>query len=184
MKKRVLLDSTNRFLIHELQKNGRVTFTYLAKKLKITPAAVKERIERLIDRGIIKVTTLVNCESLTFYYPISATIGIEADSECISMLIKKFSNCPLAINLQKTSGNHNLIITMVARDLESLEKRVNEHIRSEPGIKHVEINVGRNLKQFVEIKVNYPVARKIAPCGVEKDDESRCRDCLAFISEK
>lgn len=177
------LDKVNRLIIHELQKNGRIKLTHLARKLKITPAAVKERIERLLERNVIKVSALVNCENVSsMYYPISATVGIEGDSECVSILTRKFINCPLTTSIQRVSGTHNLIITMVGRDLSCLEKRVNEHIRSEPGIKHVEVNIGKFVQPFIPIKINYPAAKDAAPCGIRKDDETKCEDCLAFVS--
>lgn len=187
MRKRFSLDKINRFIISELQKNGRVKLTELARKLKITPAAVKERVERLIERKVIKITALINPENSIsdFYHPIYAMIGIEADSECISILMRKLSNCPLVLSIQKTSGMHNLIITMAGKDLSVLEKRISDHIRSEPGIKHVEVNVGRfSFQQFIPLKVNYPIPKDRAPCGISKNDETKCKDCLAFLGEE
>jgi DNA-binding Lrp family transcriptional regulator len=188
MQKRLTFDRINKFLIAELQKDGRVKLTKLAKKLGITPAAVKERIERLIDRQVIKVFALINPDNINnpdFYYPISATLGIEADSECVSILTKRFRNCPLVITLHKTSGMHNLTMTLLGRDLESLEKRISDHIRNEPGIKHVEVNVGNSTfkDQFIPLKIAYPI-KNAAPCGVGKEDETRCEDCPAFIGEE
>ena len=187
MRKRFTLNRINRFLISELQKDGRVKLTSLAKKLKVTPAAVKERIDRLIEKRIIRISALINPENYLsdFSYPISACIGIEADSECISILAKKFKNCPLVVSIQKTAGMHNLILNMVGKDLTALEKRISEHIRSEPGIKHIEVNIGKFVAiEFLPLKINYPIPKDFAPCGIKRDDEIRCKDCLAFVGEE
>jgi len=187
MRRKFTLDKINRFIISELQRNGRTKLTELAKKLKVTPAAVKERLERLIEKKVIRITTLINPENSIsdFYYPICAIIGIEADSECISILTKKLNDCPLVLSMQKTAGMHNLIITMAGKDLSILEKRINDHIRSEPGIKHVEVNIGKFYPyQFIPLKIQYPIAKDLAPCGVAKNSEIKCKDCLAFLGEK
>ena len=71
MKKEKRLDKTSRLIISEMIKDGRVKYTTLAKKLGITPAAVKERVERLIKNKVIRASILLNPKlffPVTCYY--------------------------------------------------------------------------------------------------------------------
>ncbi|MEM5801930.1 MAG: Lrp/AsnC family transcriptional regulator [Candidatus Aenigmatarchaeota archaeon] len=177
-----IFDDSSEILIHELIKDGRIKYTTLAKKLNVTPAAVKERVERLIEKKIIKISALLNPQKI---YSLIASIGIEADAEAVSIIIRKIRNCPLVYNVIKTSGSHNLIIDMVAPDLSVIDHFINQQIRSEPGIKHVEVNIGNSLviPEFLQLRLFHSNDPDYAPCGLRKNDETCCQSC-PFFSRK
>lgn len=170
------LDRTDRFIISEMIKNGRIKYTALAKKLNITPAAIKERVEKLVEKGFIKPSVLLNQSS---FFPLSSIIGIEADADCVKILIRKLRNCPLIISITKTSGVHNLILHIVTKNLHQLESFLNNQIRSEPGIKHVEVNVGNTsvIPEFQQIRLYDYKEKEYVPCGLRADDKDVCLDC-------
>jgi Lrp/AsnC family transcriptional regulator for asnA, asnC and gidA len=169
------LDDRSRYIISELTRDGRTKYTKMARDLKITPAAVKERVERLIDKGFIRVAALVNMQK---FFPITAVIGIEADSDAIKILTRRFRNCPLVFHMAKTSGMHNLIIFIAAEDLNFIDKFISSHVRSEPGVRHVEVNIGNSPSnpEFLQLNVCSPKLLDACPCG------ARCDDC-AFYTE-
>ena len=175
MNAKKILDAANRIIISELTNDGRTKYTALAKKLKVTPAAVKERVERLINKKIIKVSALINYRE---FYPLSAAIGVEADADGVNSLVKRLKRCPLVFHLTKTSGMHNLIISLVASDIEHIEEFLNKQIRSEPGIKHVEVNISNNMivPEYLQLKI--PSTKlKETPCGLRMDDDMKCSNC-------
>jgi len=183
MKTKKTLDEVDKFIFSELFKDGRTKYTTLARKLKVTPAAVKERIDRLIERKILKVSSLLNTQKL---YPMTAVIGIETDADGVKLLVRKLRNCPLVFQLLKTSGMHNLIISMVGKDLTQIDELLSKQIRSEPGIKHVEVNIGNVsiIPEFVQLKLLHSKNPEFAPCGLRHDDEERCPACPVFKSEE
>lgn len=177
MKTKNNLDDVNRFIISEMIKDGRVKYTKLARDLGVTPAAVKERIERLIKKQIIKPTTMLNMQEL---FPVTAGIGIEADPETVNILVRKLTPCPLALKLTRTSGNHNLILSIVAEDFAQLESFINNQIRSEPGINHVEVNIGNSagiVPDFAFMRLMHEKDTEHVPCGLKYDDNLVCLNC-------
>jgi len=168
------LDERSRFIISELTKDGRTKYTKMARDLGITPAAVKERVERLIDKGYIKVSALINTQK---FFPVTAIVGIEADAEAIKMLTRRFRNCPLVFHMAKTAGMHNLIISVAAEDLNSVDKFLSNHVRNEPGIRHVEVNIGNSPPnpEFCQLKIGHPKLLDSCPCG------SRCDECISYL---
>lgn len=177
MKNKINLDETNRFLISELIKNGRVKYTVLARKLGVTPAAVKERVERLIEKKIIRPTALINTQEM---FPIKANVNIEADPEGVNIITKKLRNSPLVVQMTRTSGNHNLIMTIVSKDYQQLEMFLDHQIRSEPGIRHVEINIGNSpsvVPEFEQVRLIHDTEMKMTPCGVLVGNKEDCEHC-------
>lgn len=133
------LDGTDLKIIQALSEDGRKSFVEIAKKTRLSPVGVKNRVERLIDEGILKIQGLLNIGKC---YSVSANIEIEADQKTISKLIEKFEKFPLVYHLVKTSGRYNLLISIIAPNLVSIENFIAKEIRGDPGVKHIDVNVG------------------------------------------
>lgn len=133
------LDVIDLKIIQALAEDGRRSFVEIAKKTKLSPVAVKNRVERLIADGVLKILGFLNIEKV---YSVSSHIEIEADTKTINHLIEKFEKSPLVYQLVKTSGRYNLILSIVTPNLESIENFIAKEIRSELGVKHIEVSVG------------------------------------------
>jgi len=133
------LDVIDLKIIQALAEDGRRSFVEIAKKTKLSPVAVKNRVERLIADGVLKILGFLNIEKV---YSVSAHVEIEADTKTINHLIEKFEKSPLVYQLVKTSGRYNLILSIVTPNLESIENFIAKEIRSEAGVKHIEVSVG------------------------------------------
>jgi len=182
--KKILEDDVNRIIVSEMYKDGRIKYTSLARKLKITPAAVKERIERLIENKLIKVSVLFNTEKT---FPVTAAIGIESDSEGTDILVRKLRNCPLVFHMSRTSGMHNLILSIVSENMEQLESLLNNQIRSEPGIRHVEVNIGNVgtvVPEFQQLRLLHTDNTEHLPCGLRYDEKIACLNCPGLLNVK
>jgi len=133
------VDGIDLKIIQELSEDGRKSFVEIAKKTGLSQVAVKNRVERLIESGFLKIQGLLNIEKC---YNVSATIEIEADQKTVSNLIEKFERSPLIYHLVRISGRYNLMLSIVIPNLESIENFIAKEIRSDPGVKHIEVNVG------------------------------------------
>lgn len=133
------VDGKDLKIIQELSEDGRKSFVEIAKKIGLSQVAVKYRVERLIESGFLKIQGLLNIEKC---YNVSATIEIEADQKTVSNLIEKFERSPLIYHLVRISGRYNLMLSIVTPNLESIENFIAKEIRSDPGVKHIEVNVG------------------------------------------
>jgi len=133
------LDGLDLKIIQALSEDGRKSFVDIAKETGLSPVGIKNRVERLIEDGVLKIQGVLNMEKI---YSVSAHIEIEADNKTISQLIEKFEKSPLVYHLVKTSGRYNLIVSIATPNLESVENFIAKEIRSDPGVKHIEVNVG------------------------------------------
>jgi len=133
------LDVIDLKIIQALSEDGRSSFVEIAKKTGLTPVAIKNRVERLLADGVLKILGFLNMEKV---YAVSAHIEIEADSKTVSRLVEKFEKSPLVYHLVKASGRYNLMLSIATPNLESIENFIAREIRSEPGVKHIEVQVG------------------------------------------
>lgn len=133
------LDGIDLKIIQALAKDGRTSLVEIAKGTGLSPAGIKNRVERLIDDKVLKIQGLLSMEKV---YSVSAHIEVEADQKTISRLIEKFEKSPLVYHLVRTSGRYNLLISIATPNLESVENFIAKEIRSESGVKHIEVNVG------------------------------------------
>ena len=133
------LDGIDLKIIQALSEDGRKSFVEIAKGTGLSQVAIKNRVERLIDEGFLKIQGLLNIEKC---YSVSATIEIEADQKTISDLIERFEKSPIVYHLVKTSGRYNLLVSIIAPTLESIENFISKEIRRELGVKHIEVSVG------------------------------------------
>ncbi len=168
------LDEIDLEIIKDLSQDGRERFVEIAKKIGLTPVGIKNRAEKLINHEILKIQGLLNIEK---FYSVSASIGVEAPPDIISRLVKKFENCPLVYNLVRvSSGQHNLIIGVLAPDLKRINDFVKKQIMSEEKIRNIHVNFGEipiipkghSLPSFSD---------KSKKCLCEK----KCNECEYFL---
>lgn len=134
------LDALDLKIIKFLSQNGRKSFVEIAKEIKLSSVGVKKRVERLLKNDIFQIKGLLNIEK---FYSISACIGIDADQTTCQKLIQKLENLPLVYNLVRVSGaNKSLIVDIVAPNLKTIEEFIEEQIKSESGVRFVEVNIG------------------------------------------
>lgn len=133
------LDGIDLKIIQALSEDGRRSFVEIAKETSLGAVGIKNRVERLVNEGILKIQGSLNIERLC---SISAHIEIEADNKTTSRLIERFKKFPLVYHLTEASGRYNLIVSIVAPDLKAIENFISKEIRRNFGIKHVEVNIG------------------------------------------
>ena len=133
------IDGIDLKIIQALFEDGRTSFVEIAKKTSLGPVGVKNRVEKLIDDGVLKIQGLLNIEKAC---SVSAHIEIETDNKTISRLIERFKKSPLVYHLARTSGRYNLIISIAAPNLKAIENFISKEIRRDFGVKHIEVNIG------------------------------------------
>jgi len=133
------IDGLDLQIIQALSQNGRKSFVEIAKKTKLSPVGVKNRVEKLIEQGVLKIQGGLRIET---FNSLSAYIGVEAEKKVVSNLIEKLEKSPLVYHLVKASGSYNLVINIIASNMTQIERFINKEIRSNPGVKRIEVNVG------------------------------------------
>ncbi len=133
------IDGLDLQIIQALSQNGRKSFVEIAKKTKLSPVGIKNRVEKLIKQGVLKIQGGLRMET---FNSISAYIGVEAEKKILPNLIERLEKSPLVYHLVKTSGSYNLVINIVASNMAQIENFITKEVRSKPGVKRIEVNIG------------------------------------------
>lgn len=133
------IDAPDMKIIKHLSQDGRASFADIGKGIRLSSVAVKNRVDKLIERDILSVTGGLK---ITRFYTISACLFVEAAPKTVQNLIEKLRERPEVYHIAKRSGRHNLVLSILAQDIEGIEDFVDKEVRLVPGVYTVEITVG------------------------------------------
>ena len=128
------LDLIDRKIIESLQADGRTAFTALARETGVSEAAVRARVRRLKESGVIEVVAVTN--PLMVGFNVMAMVGIQANGnlEEIADVVSAWDETSYVVIL---SGSFDLMVEIVCADNQHLLKLV-QRIREVPGVKATE----------------------------------------------
>jgi len=175
------LDEIDKKIISQLQADGRTTLKELAKSTRFTSMGTKKRLEKLVKKGTIKVSALINPTALKLH---PAIVMLEMESaEAMQDLLNRFEECPRVVQIFKTVGGYNLIALVVAETQETLESISMEKcsLRCSKGIRRSEFYPVSDtyFSPFLQIRENLAhKEKKVTPCNVE------CDPCNRYETQK
>ena len=119
------LDSLDFEILSCLQEDGRMSFTVIADKLKVSIGTVRTRFNKMIDDGTINIIGRVNPEKVGFrcYAHIAVFVRPATFKEIVAT---KISKLPEVSFLAMTSGDYDLEVDVMCRDNNHLVDFVNE----------------------------------------------------------
>ena len=130
------LDDVDRAIITELQVDGRMSYTDLAPKVGLSQAAVRQRVTKLIDRGVMQVVAVT--DPLSLGMTTQAMVGITVSGD-VRMVAAAVSACPEAEYVLITAGRYDVLAEVLCEDNESLLSLVNDRLRSIDGVASTEV---------------------------------------------
>jgi Lrp/AsnC family transcriptional regulator, regulator for asnA, asnC and gidA len=130
-----LLDGVNRALIAALQADGRRSYAALAADVGLSDAAVRQRVQRLLDAGIMQIVAVTDPLQLGFAR--QAMIGVRADGD-LRDIADKLAALPEIDYVVVTAGSFDLLVEVVCNDDDHLLSLLNDSIRSVPGVRDSE----------------------------------------------
>ncbi len=175
------MDDVDRKIISQLELDGRTTLEKLSKLTGLSSMGVKKRVDKLTEKGILKVSALIDGTKLDLH---AAVVMVEIESsEAMQRLLERFRDCPRVVNIFTTLGGFNLIAIVVADDKDTLESISVEKcsLRSSEGIRRSEFYPIGNIQysQYLPIR-EYLVQKQKeqTPCNVD------CKTCSRYNAKK
>ena len=124
------MDELDNKIIEILSRDSRTPFTEIAKELGLSDVAVKKRIEKLVESGVIeRFSVELNKEAMGL--PVRAYVLLRCSPENVENIIKSLRGKVLA---ERTIGSYDVLITTDMPDVSALRKFVEEELGRIPGI--------------------------------------------------
>jgi Lrp/AsnC family transcriptional regulator for asnA, asnC and gidA len=131
----VALDDIDKAIIRELQLDGRTPYAKLGPAVGLSQAAVRQRVQRLIENGVMQVVAVT--DPLMLGFTLEAMIGVEVDGDlrAVASKVAQVDNVDYVV---VTTGRFDLVVEVVCRDHEELLHLINDVIRAIPGVRATE----------------------------------------------
>ena len=142
------VDDLDLEIIKELQQDGRRTYGRIGTAVGLSEAAVRQRVQRLVEDDAIKIVAVTNPYLLGAR--VAATIGIHAEGN-LHEIAGNVSEIPEVDYVVITAGSFDILAEAQCRDNTHLLRVLNEGIRSVPGVTGTETFVYLDL-----VKQTYP----------------------------
>lgn len=137
------LDSIDQYIIVAMRKDGREAFAQIAEKLNVSPGMIRQRYNRLVELGYLKVVAVTN--PLMMGIRTMALIGIHTDGNKMLQVAEKISKLDEVVYLVVVSGRYDIVCEVFCRDHEDLLKFLTEKLAKVDGIRETE--------SFIHLKI-------------------------------
>jgi DNA-binding Lrp family transcriptional regulator len=115
-----IIDKIDKYIIEQLAINGRVSFANIAKEINLTDVAIKKRLDRLIQKGIIKsITAEIDYEILGFNEKVEILVTFDPSKQ--NEIIKKLKEMEDIKEVIEVTGEYNILIRIMALDKADLK---------------------------------------------------------------
>ena len=125
------VDEVGKQLIEELQHDGRRSYAALAKTVGLSEAAVRQRVQRLIDSGVMQVVAVT--DPLQVGFTRQAMVGIRAEGDLVRVAdeLGKIDEVDYVVI---TAGSFDILLELVCEDDDHLLRVLSERVRVLPGV--------------------------------------------------
>ncbi|HEX9063842.1 MAG TPA: Lrp/AsnC family transcriptional regulator [Streptosporangiaceae bacterium] len=139
----VALDAVSRHIIEQLQQDGRRSYAAIGKAVGLSEAAVRQRVQRLIDAGAMQIVAVTDPMSLGFQRQTMIGIRCNGDLQAIADQLAGMAAIDYVVI---TAGSFDLLIEVVCADDDELLQILGQ-VRSLPGVTTTETFVYLKLRK-------------------------------------
>ena len=132
----IMLDKKDAKILKELKKNSRETTKHISETIKIPRVTVYERIQKMINRGVIKSFTAVpDYNKIGLPFKAFIFLKLEKDPDITNRQISyKISRIPGIYEVHIISGEYDLLLKVRGQNLDDISKLVIDKLRVLKGI--------------------------------------------------
>jgi len=139
-----VLDSVAKGIIEQLQQDGRRSYAAIAKAVGMSEAAVRQRVQRLVDTGVVQIVAVT--DPLQVGFERQALIGVNVQGD-VNAVADALAEVPEVDYVVITAGSFDLIVEVVCEDDDHLLDLLSSRIRNVDGVTGTETFVYLKLRK-------------------------------------
>ncbi len=128
------LDDKDLQIIAALQINGRTSYAELATGIDLSQAAIRLRVNRLLEAGVVEIVAIT--DPLSIGFTVQAMVGLTVDGD-IEVLSDEIGAREYATYVVLTSGRFDLLVEVLCADNDHLVEVMSD-LRALDGVSSVE----------------------------------------------
>ena len=126
-----MLDDVSKAIIEELQQDGRRSYAAIGKVVGLSEAAVRQRVQRLIDHGVMQVVAVTDPLELGFARQAMVGIRVTGELEPVADALVAMDEVDYVVVV---AGSFDLLVEVVAESDEHLLQLISGKIRTIEGV--------------------------------------------------
>ena len=144
--KSVALDAVSKGIIEQLQEDGRRSYAEIGKAVGLSEAAVRQRVQKLTESGVMQVVAVTDPMQLGFFRQAMIGVRVVGDTRKVAEELGKIAAVDYVV---LTAGSFDVLAEVVCEDDDDLIELLNTRIRAIAGVQSTETFVYLKLhKQF------------------------------------
>ena len=150
------IDNLDKKILCILSKNARIPFKDVAAECNVSRAAIHQRVQHLIEAGIITGSGFdINPKSLGYHTCTYVGITLERGSMYKSVC-ERLVHIPEIVECHFTTGPYTMLVKLFARNNEQLMDLLNNQLQSIPGVVATEtlISLEQSIKREIPVKID------------------------------
>ena len=140
----LVLDEASRAIIEQLQEDGRRPYTRIAKAVGLSEAAVRQRVQQLIDAGVLQIVAVTDPLTLGFHRMAMIGVNVEGDVRAAADAVADIPDVDYVV---LTAGSFDLLLEVVCQDDDHLFSLINDKLRTIPGVRATETFIYVSLRK-------------------------------------
>jgi Lrp/AsnC family transcriptional regulator for asnA, asnC and gidA len=131
----IVLDDVSKAIIEQLQQDGRRSYAAIGKVVGLSEAAVRQRVQRLIDGGVMQIVAVTDPLQLGFARQAMVGVTVNGAIEPAAEAIAELDEVDYVV---VTAGSFDLLVEVVAESDERLLEIISGRIRAIPSVVRTE----------------------------------------------
>lgn len=128
-------DDISKAIIEQLQEDGRRPYASIGKAVGLSEAAVRQRVQKLVDSGVMQIVAVTDPMQTGFARQALVAISISGDVEAVADELAAIDEVDYIV---VTAGSFDIIAEVVVEDDEHLLTLINRRIRAIAGVTRTE----------------------------------------------
>ncbi|WP_028890447.1 Lrp/AsnC family transcriptional regulator [Tenacibaculum ovolyticum] len=120
-----MVDDLDKQLIEELKNNSRLSFADLGRKINLSPSAVRERVQKLEDTGVIQKYT-IQLDNKKLGNDLEAFILLKVFPGQLIHILKKINSFKEVKEAHRITGSQNIHLKVVVKNQLSLQELLDQ----------------------------------------------------------
>jgi Lrp/AsnC family transcriptional regulator for asnA, asnC and gidA len=138
------LDDVSKAIIAQLQQDGRRSYASIGKAVGLSEAAVRQRVQRLIESGVMQIVAVTDPLQLGFARQAMVGIRVTGALEPVADALSAIREVAYVV---LTAGSYDLLAEVVCESDEHLLDIISNEIRGIPGVAGTETLVYLKLRK-------------------------------------
>jgi Lrp/AsnC family transcriptional regulator for asnA, asnC and gidA len=139
-----LLDDVGKAIVEQLQQDGRRPYATIARAVGLSEAAVRQRVSRLQEAGVIQIVAVTDPLQLGFRRQAMVGIRIDGEIRAVTDALAEMAEVDYVVI---TAGSFDVLVEAVCEDDDHLLDLVGTRIRRLPGVRSTETFVYLKLRK-------------------------------------